>query len=111
MPFKSRSQLSVCYSKLFKSHGLSKWDCDEWLSKTPNPKCLPYKGSLPSHLSPFENKCKSLSANQRKVSGVYLGPRGGAYVMAGGVKVYIPAGKKDGVYNIDWVISKYGLAK
>lgn len=111
MPFKSRSQLAVCYNRKFASHGLSKWDCDEWLSKTPNPKCLPYKGSLPSHLDSFEGKCKVLSPDQRKVSGVHLGPRGGAYVIAGGVKVYVPHGQKDGVHHLDWVISKYGVAK
>lgn len=107
MPFKSKSQLGQCYSQQFKNHQVGSWDCDEFLSKTSNPRCLPYK------LNEFEkrvNRCKTLAPKDRKVSGVHFGPRGGAYVIAGGVKVYIPKGSKGGVTHVDWVIKKYGQA-
>lgn len=107
MPFKSRSQLGLCFSKQFSSHGSSSWDCEKWLEETPNATCLHHR------LAGFENKvegCRKLSPKDKKVSGVHFGARGGAYVVAGGVKVYIPRGNKDGIDNIDWVISKYGRA-
>jgi len=121
MPFKSKSQLGLCFSKQFSSHGSSSWDCEKWLKETPNATCLHHRlassesgrPSVGRSLTTFESKvegCRKLSPKDKKVSGVHFGARGGAYVVAGGVKVYIPRGNKDGVDNIDWVISKYGRA-
>ena len=100
MPFKSKSQLGHCFANQIKTKGKTTWDCEEFLKETPNPTCLPYK------LGAFEGRCRKLSSDEKGISGVYFGPRGGAYIMAKGVKVYIPPGEK----NVEWVIAKYGLA-
>lgn len=81
MPFRSISQLSVCYSKrgFSKEKGLTKsrfsrgsWNCDKWLDETPSVCCLPYeKGD--------KVKSRCMKNGERIVGKVQTGPRGGKF--------------------------------
>lgn len=120
MPFRSRSQLGQCFSQEMKTHGATKWNCKKSLSLTANPTCLHYRiadflrDSVPSaELRSVQKRvasCRRLRPDEKGVSGVHIGPRGGAYIVAGGVKVYVPKGSKGGLSNIDWAIGEYGRA-
>lgn len=75
MPFKSKSQMRVCYTK--KKKGEKGWDCDKWLKETKNPECLPEKKDGPK-------KC-----GKKIVLGkTHYGPRGGRYFLFGEYKIY-----------------------
>lgn len=67
MPFTSKSQLTTCYKK-----NDPRWNCDEFLKKTPSVSCLPYKkgGKTPS---------RCIRQGERIVGKVKTGPRGGKY--------------------------------
>lgn len=106
MPFRSRSQLGVCYNKAIKAGAQGKssgWGCDKWLAETPNPSCLPYsekyasKASARPKASP-SGRCRTLTAKERVTGPVIEGARGGHYFMAAGVKVYIPKGHAELAY-------------
>jgi hypothetical protein len=87
MPFKSQRQIQTCFSKQLLAESKNKkwsWNCEEWLSKTPNPLCLP---SLVGHRV---KTCRALRVDEKIISPVYEGQRGGYYFFAKGVKVYIP---------------------
>jgi hypothetical protein len=64
MPFKSKSQLRVCYNT-------RKWDCNKWLKETPSVCCLPNK------LGQSHSRC--MRVNERIVGKVQTGPRGGRF--------------------------------
>jgi hypothetical protein len=90
-----------------KTHGESKWNCKKSLSLTENPTCLHYR------IADFQKRiegCRKLHPDEKGISGVHIGPRGGAYIIAGGVKVYVPKGSKGGLSNVDWAIEEYGRA-
>ena len=85
MPFKSSSQLRLCYSK--KASQKSSWDCDKWLKETKNPECLPHKANMP----PLpKGKCRPIRAGEPIVGPVITGPRGGKYFMVAGIKITLP---------------------
>ena len=70
MPFKSKSQLRACFSKAaeMKKQGKEpKWNCHKWY----------HEGVVPF---------KSLPEYKEKV---YIGPRGGMYVLRNSRKFYI----------------------
>lgn len=77
MPFKSKSQISVCYSKKENTpkSGFSKresWNCDKWLDETPSVCCLPYrKGD--------KVKSRCMKNGERITSKIQTGPRGGKF--------------------------------
>lgn len=105
MPFKSRSQLALCFQKKIRNESQGKkvtWDCDEWLEKTRNPLCLPYKKS--DGKKKVEG-CRRLKKNEKVTSPIYVGPKGGLYFFAKGLKIYVP---KD-AYS--YVKKKYGVNK
>jgi hypothetical protein len=100
MPFKSRSQLGVCYSRRTSlrdssSRDSSKrksWNCDEWLDKTPSVCCLPYRKG-----DPVKTRC--MKKGERIIGKVQTGERGGRYFtitekdkkgLICTVKVYLP---------------------
>jgi hypothetical protein len=92
MPFKSKAQLRTCYKKKFEAEEKGKranWDCDEFLRETPDPSCLPERVGMDSG-----KKCRNLRKEERVPSELQVGPRGGTYFYAGGVKVYVPRGTK-----------------
>ena len=68
MPFKSKSQLRVCYNK----HD-PRWNCKEWLDKTDNLCCLPEK------LGYEAKKCRMIKKDERVVGSIQVGPRGGKF--------------------------------
>lgn len=80
------------------------WDCEKWLAETPNPACLPYKKGMPPPKGCGASKCPSgpkgaacrrQRAGEPITSPVEVGPRGGKYFYAKGVKVYVtPIRKK-----------------
>ena len=82
MPFKSKSQLRLCFSRRPKG-----WDCNEWLKKTPvRAECLPeHKGGTQSR----SGKCRPIRANEHVVGKLQSGPRGGKFFYVDGVKVYV----------------------
>jgi hypothetical protein len=87
MPFKSKSQLRTCYGQKLSAEARGKkssWDCDEFLEATPDPSCLPER------VGDQAGQCRSLRKNERVVSPVYVGPRGGLYFYVAGVRVYVP---------------------
>lgn len=67
MPFRSKSQLRTCYGK----HD-SRWNCDEWLSKTDSVCCLPEKKGL-------KVKCRPKKKNEIVKGPIKQGPKGGKY--------------------------------
>jgi len=67
MPFTSRSQLQTCYNKKDK-----KWDCDEFLKKTPSVCCLPFRKG--GHV-----KSRCMKDGERVVGKIQTGPRGGKF--------------------------------
>jgi hypothetical protein len=102
MPFKSKSQLGQCFSNEIKKKGHTSWNCEDWLSETPNPTCLPHRLG-----DPIPKSCRSLRKGEETVGPVYRGPRGGYYFFAKGVKVYIPKGQG----NIKYAQEKWGAKK
>lgn len=87
MPFKSRSQIGVCYSRRGSSSSratssssratssskrMESWNCDEWLDKTPSVCCLPYRKG-----DPVKSRC--MKKGERIVGKVQTGARGGKY--------------------------------
>lgn len=104
MPFKSRRQLSTCYSRQIAAKSAGKpwtWNCDEFLSHTQDPLCLPsLKGYKP------KRKCRNLRPDEKVISPVYIGPKGGAYFYVADVKVYVPKGDA----NLRYAKQKYGVA-
>jgi len=104
MPFTSQSQMSTCFSKqiIAKSKGKKwSWNCETWLSETPDPACLPYKkGGHP------RAKCRKLKPNEKIISPIFKGSRGGHYFYAANVKVYIPKGDE----NLKYAKKMYGSA-
>lgn len=104
MPFTSTRQMAVCYNKEInaKARGKSSgWDCDAWLSETPDPACLP---SLKGYQA--KRACRNLKASEKVAGPIYQGPRGGYYFYVAGVKVYIP--KNDAA--IKYAKKRYGYA-
>lgn len=104
MPFKSKRQLQTCFAKELieeSKNRKSKWDCTKFLTETLDPSCLPMKIDSPSHRTCNSNK----SFSKKEIGPVYIGPRGGYYFYAGGVKIYVPHGTEKEA------IRKYGLAK
>lgn len=98
MPYTSKAQLRTCYSKKLSAEAKGKksnWDCDEFLEATPNPTCLPERKGSP------KKECRPLRKEEKIVSPVYIGAKGGLYFYAGGVKIYVP---KDAH---DYVMKKY----
>lgn len=91
MPFKSKSQLRTCYAKKF-SDNAKGWNCDEWLSETSKPWQLPERaGNRQYNKTPVKaDKGQSCSRGRK----LCFGPRGGRYIIRGGVKVYIQSGGK-----------------
>lgn len=78
------------------------WDCDKWLAETKNPQCLPsVKGKVGA-----SGKCRPMRKDEKIVSKIYRGSRGGHYFFVAGVKVYVPRGEK----NLEWAKKKYGFA-
>jgi hypothetical protein len=92
MPFTSKSQLRTCYGLKAKAEASGKkasWDCDEWLKETPNAKCLPNRKN-----DPITRACRSLRKDERVTGPIQMGPRGGKYFIAEGVKIYLPRTSK-----------------
>jgi hypothetical protein len=91
MPFVSKSQLRTCYSQRGKSR-TTKWDCNEFLKKTPSVCCLPEKkGTL------VRSRC--MRNGERIVGKIQTGSRGGRFFTITErdskgtvcvVKVYVP---------------------
>lgn len=79
MPFVSKSQMRVCYTRRPKG-----WDCDKWLEETPRPDCLPEKKGLKS-----KKECSKKPPPDSDSEKIYVGPRGGRYRMIKGVKIYL----------------------
>jgi hypothetical protein len=67
MPFKSKSQMRLCFNKHNK-----KWNCEEWLDKTEDVCCLPEKVGEKS-------KFRCIKKGERIIGKVQTGPRGGKY--------------------------------
>jgi hypothetical protein len=88
MPFVSKRQASTCFSRqlLAESRGQKwNWDCERWLSITPDPQCLPsMKGQ------PKPTKCRKLRDGEKIITPIHQGSRGGYYFYAGGIKIYVP---------------------
>jgi hypothetical protein len=86
MPFKSKQQLRTCYARQLSAKAKGKsssWDCKEWLKETPvSGTCLPEK------IGESTSRCQR--KNEKVVSPVYEGKRGGLYFYVSGVKVYVP---------------------
>lgn len=94
MPFISKSQMRVCYSgKYPRGKGGKKWDCDKWLKETKNPECLPEKKGMKSKCLKKNTitKGKGSKATSKKHEGrtIYIGPRGGKYILVNNMKIYI----------------------
>lgn len=91
MPFESVRQIQTCYGKQLSAKAKGKkfgWDCDEWLTKTVKPQCLPTMKGEPK-------KCRPLRNGEKVKSPVYEGPRGGMYFYVSGIKVYVPKDARD----------------
>jgi hypothetical protein len=67
MPFKSKSQLRLCYNKKD-----PRWNCDEWLKKTDSLCCLPEKLGYPT-------KCRTVKKGEKIKGSIQTGPRGGKF--------------------------------
>jgi hypothetical protein len=67
MPFKSKSQISVCYSK-----NDPRWNCRKWLDITPSVCCLPFKTG-------GRSKSRCMKVGERIVGKIQQGPRGGKF--------------------------------
>lgn len=88
MPFTSKAQLRTCYSLKAKAEAEGKtpaWNCDEWLKETPDASCLPERKG-----DERPKSCRNLRKDERVTGPVQVGPRGGKYFFAEGVKVYLP---------------------
>lgn len=81
MPFVSKSQMRVCFTTRPKG-----WDCEKWLKETPRPDCLPEKKGI-KKTKPCPKKAPP------KDGKIYIGPRGGRYMIVSGVKIYLPRQK------------------
>lgn len=83
--------MRTCYAKKF-SDGAKGWNCDKWLSETSKPWQLPERtGGRQYNKTPVKaGKGQTCSRGKKLCSG----PRGGRYIIRGGVKVYIPSAKK-----------------
>jgi hypothetical protein len=68
MPFKSRSQISVCYNKKD-----PRWNCNLWMKETPSVCCLPYSKST------GKSKSRCMKVGERIVGRVQTGARGGRF--------------------------------
>ncbi len=92
MPFKSKSQMRLCYAveKEANDQGYeSSWDCDRWKNETKNVKKLPER--VPKKRAARKKSSKKVAKKAAKKttrkrvnpsnlpSGFYLGPRGGIY--------------------------------
>ncbi len=82
MPFKSKSQRQLCYAKYSQDKKAGKtpsWDCPKWDKETSNIEALPWRkssnGAIPRQLTPQ--------------SKVYVGPKGGKYILKGKRKIYL----------------------
>lgn len=67
MPFTSKAQLQTCYKK-----NDPRWNCDEFLKKTPSVCCLPNKKGGHIHSRCMKN-------GERIKGSVIVGPKGGKY--------------------------------
>ena len=65
MPFKSKSQLRLCYAQ-------KKWNCDKWLKETPSVCDLPER-------SRGNTKTRSQRKGEIVKGKLTTGPRGGLY--------------------------------
>lgn len=86
MPFRSKSQMRLCYQKQFNGTNKS-WNCDEWTRKTNRPWELPqWVGSWR-----IDGIRENEPRGQRCSSGRSLcrGTRGGTFIIRKGVKIYI----------------------
>ena len=106
MPFKSKRQLQTCYGKKLAAESQYKkfnWDCDEFLETTHNPLCLETKKSQKSSSEIDPSLwCKKMSSKEKKIDGVYRGPRGGYYIFVSKIKIYVPS------IAVSYAIKKYG---
>lgn len=95
MPFKSKRQLQTCFGRQLSAKAKGKkwnWDCQKFLSETPNPSCLP---SMVGHEKPSPSRCRPMRKFEKVVGPIMKGAKGGLYFMAGGVKVYVPKDAKN----------------
>jgi hypothetical protein len=100
MPFKSKSQLRTCYGQKLTAEAQGKkssWDCDEFLEATPDTSCLPER------VGDAGGRCRTLRKDERVISPVYVGPRGGLYFYVAGVRVYVPKDRE----THDYVMRAY----
>lgn len=87
MPFESKSQLRMCYAKQFQAARKGKkssWNCDRWLKETKRPHMLPERKG---EYSGKRNKISKGPCTKGKK--VCIGPRGGKYIIRGGIKIYV----------------------
>jgi hypothetical protein len=102
MPFQSKAQMRLCFSKMLKARASGKkstWDCDKWLKETKNVNSLPNKK--------YSGKKSSQKGHKTlKVSSVKTGARGGKYIIVGGNKMYLKDKKV-----IKYASRRYGVDK
>jgi hypothetical protein len=92
MPYKSKSQLRTCYGKNYVEKGgklvkVGTWDCEKWSKETKDAYKLPErKGGKKGTKKNYTSKEVQICSKGYKVC---YGPRGGAYIIRGGVKIYL----------------------
>lgn len=86
MPFKNKAQVRACfaqYSRDIKAGRVPSWDCYKWMKETKSP--IRSAGRV----SKRRSNRKRLSPKKSPRRRVYVGPRGGRYVIVDGHKVYV----------------------
>ena len=91
MPFVSENQRKYCWVKYYndiKNGNIPDWDCNEWEHSSPkkSPKRSKKKSLRKSLSLKKKNKSRSKSPVTRKI---YIGPRGGKYIIFKGKKMYV----------------------
>ncbi len=97
--FTSQRQLATCFSRQLIAESNNQkwnWDCLKNLKETQHPQCLPSLKGYPA-------KCRGLRVNEPILTPVYLGPKGGYFFLAKGLKVYVPK------QAIDYAKKRYGF--
>ena len=86
MPFKNQQQVKACfaqYKRDIKANRIPVWDCYKWLDESP-------KNIKGSRMRSRSRSYKRLSpVKYKRERKVYIGPRGGKYVIVKGHKIYI----------------------